>query len=73
MSWGSYIQGGESFEQVDKAGLALSNHIGCPIHYPAYNKRLFECKCSIVFPVWQVEAAMKSKDWSVIDMLHSAL
>ena len=71
-NWGSYVQSGENWEKIDKAGSALSQRISCYlIHYPAFDKRLFECKCGCIFPAWQVEAALSSNDWSIIDSIHA--
>lgn len=69
-SWGAFVQGGEQFELLDRMGAELSKHIGCPVHYPAYNKRLFECHCLIPFPVFAVEGAYTTGDWSQIVERH---
>jgi len=53
--WGYFIQGGDA-EYVDAAGVKLNLAISCDIHYPAFNKRMFECKCGRIFPVWMVQA-----------------
>jgi len=36
-------------------GQKLNLAINCPIHYPAFGKRLFECKCGVTFPLYIVE------------------
>ena len=38
--------------ELEQAGAQLSIEVNCPIHYPAFNKNLFECKHGVVFPVW---------------------
>jgi hypothetical protein len=68
-NWGSYIQG-QGWEEIDKAGSALSQYLHEPVHYPAWNKRLFECKCCVIFPVWMIEAAMKTGDYRMIQEKH---
>jgi len=70
MGWGAYIQGGEDFEKIDRAGSQLSLVLNCAVHYPAYEKRLFECSCNIVFPAYAVEAAMVTNEWSLILERH---
>ena len=70
MSWGAYTQGGK-LQHLESIGRALNLYIKCPVHFPAYDKRLFECKCGVIFPMWQVEAAIMTGDWSAIDLLHS--
>jgi hypothetical protein len=70
MSWGAFIQGGDEWEKINTAGLALNKAINCSVHYPAYNKRLFECSCDICFPVFMVDIAMQTGDWSMIIDKH---
>lgn len=73
-NWGSYSQGGDSWERIDQAGTALSSVLSCHvIHYHAFNKRLFECKCGIIFPAWMVEAATMTNDWSLILQKHGGV
>jgi len=50
-AWGAYIQQGLS-KELEMAGSQLSIEIDCPVHYPAYDKNLFECKHGVLFPVW---------------------
>ncbi len=54
MTWGAYIQSG-NLEEVDSLGSELSLRIHCPVHYPAYNKNLFECRCGVIFPLYVVK------------------
>ncbi len=71
-TWGAYMQNNH-FEQIDKIGAALNLHLNCSVHYPAFDKRLFECKCNIIFPYWMVEHAVETGDWSMIDEKHRSL
>ena len=65
MGWGSYIQNGFD-EELDQLGAQLSVEISCPVHYPAYGKHMFECKCDVVFPVYIV----KGGDWDMVRQKH---
>ncbi len=65
MVWGAYIQSGK-LQEVDQLGSELSLVIHCAVHYPAYNKNLFERKCGVVFPLYLV----KTKNWEVIIQKH---
>ena len=65
MVWGAYLQPGLN-EEIDALGSQLSIEIGCPVHYPAYNKNLFECRCGVIFPLYVV----KSRDWELIRRKH---
>jgi len=47
-------------------GSQLSKEISCPVHYPAWNKNMFECKCNITFPYYIV----KAKDWDRVREIH---
>ena len=69
-SWGAYVQGGENLQRLDLMGSELSVRLDCPVHYPAFNKRLFECKCGKTFPVFMVDAAMQTEDWSQVEHIH---
>lgn len=69
-SWGYYMQGNDNQRQLEAAGLALSKAINCPVHYPAFGKRLFECKCGVVFPRFVVEGAMEVNDWTAVVKQH---
>jgi len=68
--WGYYIQGQEHQQRIEQLGSKLSIQLGCPIHYPAWGKRLFECKCGVLFPVYIVEAAASSGDWTMVEKKH---
>ena len=65
MGWGAYVQSGK-LQEVDQLGSELSLAIHCPVHFPAYGKNLFECKCGVVFPLYLV----KTKNWEVIIQKH---
>lgn len=65
MGWGAYTQQGFT-QEVDHLGAKLSIEIGCPVHYPAYNKNLFECRCGVIFPLYMV----KGEDWELIKKKH---
>ena len=54
-NWGSYIQGNTQTRQIDEMGSKLSLMLKCAVHYPAYDKRIFECKCGVLFPVFMLE------------------
>jgi len=60
--YNSYQQGIE----VDELGKKLSLAIHCPIHYPAHDKNIFECKCGITFPIFLV----KQQDHKVLRERH---
>ena len=65
MPWGAYQQPGLD-EEIDSLGARLSIEIGCPVHYPAYNKNLFECMCGVMFPLYLV----KGENWELIKSKH---
>jgi len=65
MTWGAYIQTGIT-EELDYLGSKLSIEIGCPVHYPAYNKNLFECRCGVIFPLYLV----RGQDGGLIRRKH---
>jgi len=65
MTWGAYTQPGFN-QEIDYLGAKLSIEISCPVHYPAYNKNLFECHCGVIFPLYVV----KGQDWKLIKQKH---
>ena len=69
-SWGIYVQGGDDYQETLRLGAELSKHLKCPVHYPAWNKNIYECKCLILFPTFMVKYAVASGDWSKIDAKH---
>lgn len=64
-SWGAYIQGG-NLAELEALGSKLSLEISCPVHYPAYGKNVFECKCGVLFPIY----FLKYGDWNKVRELH---
>lgn len=64
--WGFFIQGSDQQAEVMELGEKLSKAIHCPVHYPAYNKNMFECRCGVIFPVYLV----KTEDWDKINKKH---
>lgn len=64
------MQGGDNQEKLEREGSELNKHLSCPVHYPAFDKRLFECKCGVIFPRFVVEHAVESGDWEAILKLH---
>jgi len=65
MTWGAYVQQGLN-EEIDSLGAELSLQIDCPVHYPAYNKNLFECMCGVIFPLYLV----RGRNWKLIKQKH---
>ncbi len=65
--WGFYSQQSDQMIEVDELGSELSLAIHCPVHYPAYNKHMFECTCGVLFPVYIV----RTKDWDKIRQKHA--
>ena len=65
MTWGAFQQEGLT-EEIDELGSKLSMEIGCPVHYPAYGKKLYECMCEIVFPSY----LLKGENWDMIKAIH---
>lgn len=68
-SWG-YFQNPQDDGNVLDIGSELSKRIDCPVHYPAFGKRLFECKCGVVFPTFAVEGAKQTGNWEMIIKQH---
>lgn len=54
-SWGFFQQGNSNMDDVMRLGQKLNLAIECPIHYPAFGKRVFECKCGVLFPLFLVD------------------
>lgn len=53
--WGFFQQGNEQVQRIMMLGEKLNLAINCTVHYPAFGKNLFECKCNKTFPVYVVE------------------
>jgi len=64
-NWGYFMQGCD--QEIDELGSELSKAIHCPVHYPAFGKRLFECQCGVVFPVYIVS----SRNWELMKKKHT--
>ena len=64
--WGYFMQGSDQLIEVDELGGLLSLAIHCPVHYPAFGKNLFECKCGVIFPLYLA----KSRNWELIRQKH---
>jgi len=69
--WGYFQQGSDQMQEVEAMGSKLSEVLDCPVHYPAFGKKLYECHCEIVFPAYMVKAAMDSGNWDDIKRKHS--
>ena len=73
-SWASqneFING--NMHLIMEAGAELSKVLDCPVHYPANEKRMFECHCEIPFPLYMVEHAMETGDWESIEARHKEM
>ena len=55
--------------KVDELGKKLSLAIHCPIHFPAHEKNIFECKCGVTFPLFLV----KQNNWEEVKKRHNQL
>ena len=64
--WGYQQQMSQGLLEIDELGSQLSVELGCPVHYPAFGKRLFECKCGVIFPVYLVA----TKNWDLVRKKH---
>jgi hypothetical protein len=69
MSWGRHIQSG-NLQEIDNMGSQLSIQIDCPVHFPAFNKSLFECKHGVIIPTFMVKGAILLNDWSQVIRKH---
>ena len=68
MGCGYLQQGSDQMIEVDELGTKLSLAIHCGVHYPAYNKRMFECKCGVLFPVYFLRGNLDN--WDIIRKKH---
>ena len=64
--WGYYLQGSNKQIEVDELGSRLSIILGCPVHFPAWGKNMFECQCGVIFPLY----ILKGGDWKAIKEKH---
>lgn len=69
-NWGSYLQGGQMWEEINQLGIVVSKYLHESVHYPAYNKPNFECECGAILPVWVVRGAVLTGFWEAVDKLH---
>jgi len=60
------MQGSDQLIEIDELGSRLSIEIGCPVHYPAFAKALFECQCGVIFPTYLV----KGGNWELVKQKH---
>ena len=72
MAWGSYLQHAQNggWEELNNMGLELSRRIHCAVHYPAFDKPFFECRCGVAFPSYVVHGAINMHDWSAVIEKH---
>ncbi|KKL49740.1 hypothetical protein LCGC14_2312510 [marine sediment metagenome] len=68
--WGYFIQGSDQQLEAEELGSILSVKLGCAVHYPAYNKPLYECLCGITFPISIVKHCRKVMDWGYVLEKH---
>jgi hypothetical protein len=71
-SWGYFLQGVGGSQEIDLLGSKLSVALHCAVHYPAFNKRLFECTHGIVFPMFMVKGATESGNWEMVLEQHKS-
>ena len=64
--WGYYQQGSDQTIEIDELGSQLSVEIDCAVHYPAFGKKLFECRCGVIFPAYLVAG----RNWELIRRKH---
>jgi hypothetical protein len=69
--WGYFQQGSDQWLETEELGAKLSDILGCPVHYPAFGKNLFECKCGVIFPKYVVKYCAESCQWQPILDKHS--
>jgi|TARA_Y100000310_G_scaffold64447_1_gene59968 hypothetical protein len=66
-SWGYFQQGSNQLQtELEELGARLSQEIACPVHYPAYGKKVFECRCHVLFPHFFVQG----NDWTTVRKHH---
>ena len=65
-SWGYYMQGSDQQIEIEELGSRLSKEIGCPVHFLAFGKPLFECMCGVIFPLY----ILKVGDWNFVKERH---
>ena len=65
-AWGYNLQGSDQLLEIDELGSMLSTMLHCPVHYPAFGKNLFECRCGVIIPVYLA----RTHDWKLIMHKH---
>ena len=69
--WGYFQQGSDQMHEIMELGELLNSKIDCPVHYPAFGKNLFECKCNVIFPVYMVKGARAVDIWDLVYQVHA--
>lgn len=67
-SWGYYMQGSDQQIEMEELGLWLNTVIQCPVHYMAFGKPIYECKCGILFPLFGVRACYPKEGERLLHM-----
>jgi hypothetical protein len=59
--------------EIDTLGSELSVKTGCSIRYCAdlWNKPMFQCNCGATWPLFALQGAHESRDWSHIIERHN--
>lgn len=57
MDWPTHINQPDyqNYMHLRETGVQLSIALDCPVHYPAFGKRLFECACGVTFPLYVLD------------------
>jgi len=66
MSWAVHDEGAANMGLIDSCGKALSLKIKCPVKLVVWGKPQYECYCNKIFPLFSVEGAIKTGDWSTV-------
>lgn len=56
--------------EKETIGAKLSQVIGCAIHYPAYEKNMYQCRCGTTFPYYIVSYAYNQDSWEDVLRMH---
>ena len=59
--WGYFMQGNPKQEEIEEQGSRLSKILNCPVHWPAWGKDIYECKCGVLFPAFVVKGNSDAK------------
>jgi hypothetical protein len=68
--WGFTVQGSDDQIEVEKLGEWLSQVIHEAVHYPAWGKPIFECRCGVLFPLFAVKACYEKNDEDMLKGQH---